>query len=143
MLLASGAVVSGTSFSVCSDESSRQFKSRPRRRGCLTFAFFARDSRPSFGGGDKNDSSPNYSQITSTAVQNEPKTTVPAAAAAAASRGLAPAARFQTVPVTPTGKKKDGLTQARVRPPVSIGLDLLCLHIRLPLKVAIGQANRI
>lgn len=39
--------------------------------------------------------------MTSTAVQNEQKTTVPAAAAA--SRGLAPAARFQTVPVTPTG----------------------------------------
>lgn len=106
--------------------------------------------------GDKNDSSPNYSQITSTAVQNEQETTVPAAAAAAASRGLAPAARFQTVPVTPTGfsqEKKtkqnktsfrgNGLAQARARPPVSISSDLLCLHIRLALKVAIGQANRI
>lgn len=69
------------------------------------------------GRGDKNDSSPNYSQITSTAVQNEQETTVPAAAAAA-SRGLAPAARFQTVPVTPTGFSQEEKKNKTKRPSV-------------------------
>lgn len=107
-----------------------------------------------WGRGNKNDSSPNYSQITSTAVQNEQKTTVPVAAAAANQpaevwRLLLASRRYQSHQLDSVREKKrlsfrgNGLTQARVRPLVSISLDLLCLHIRLALKVAIGQANRI